>query len=528
MKKELFFLVFILCITRNFSFSQNDPTWDDTKSRAWPAECRKVEIISTLDKKVQPAYFFTSKNESRPLIVSLHTWSGGYEQKDTLSWRCIEMDYNYIHPHFRGPNWTPQACGSKFAIQDIEDAIGYAIEHGNIDTREIHVIGVSGGGYATFLTYMNTEYPVKTYSAWVGISDLVKWYYESEGRGTKYSFEIARSTVNWMELSKESYFLGKEEAIARSPMYMKTPADERRDSKLYIYAGIHDGYSGSVPITQSLLFYNKLVKDFDVTESEALVPDDDIIELIASRSYVTKHKDSIGDRVVHYDRNYKDLLKITIFDGGHEMLSNIALDHVEAKKILVIGDSNGASEEGWANQLKQIRFNDHFYNVSVSGNTIGFYNFNNPDLNTLVNIDRYMDEGNENLNGLDDIIIMLGTNDCKAIFYDSLKQVPRNLTILIKKIKSHPAFKANTPKIHIVSPPPIGKDEVMLKKYHGGAERIAWLYPRFRKVAKKNECAFIDIYSSLLPNWDYYAQEGIHPGPEGQRIIAVRIGDSLE
>ena len=51
--------------------------------------------------------------------------------------------------------------------------------------------------------------------------------------------------------------------MARSPFYMHTPVEKRKNSKLYIYAGIHDGYEGSVPISQSLAFYNKVVADFD-------------------------------------------------------------------------------------------------------------------------------------------------------------------------------------------------------------------------------------------------------------------------
>jgi hypothetical protein len=261
--------------------------------------------------------------------VSLHTWSGGYEQKDTLSWICIARDYNYIHPHFRGPNNNPEACGSKYAIQDIEDAIGYAIQNGSVDTTQIHIIGVSGGGYAALLTYMKTRYNVNTFSAWVPISDLVKWYFESEGRRTKYSFEIARSTVDSMEFNENFYLLGEEEAIARSPYFMKTPVKDRMNSKLYIYAGIHDGYTGAVPITQSLFFYNKVVKDFNILETDACIPDKDIIELVASRNFVKKNKGSIGNRTIHYERNYRDIVKIIIFEGSHEMLSDIALYHIE-------------------------------------------------------------------------------------------------------------------------------------------------------------------------------------------------------
>ena len=45
-----------------------------------------------------------------------------------------------------------------------EDAIAYAIKYANVDSNEIHVIGTSGGGYATLLTYMKTRHSVKTFS----------------------------------------------------------------------------------------------------------------------------------------------------------------------------------------------------------------------------------------------------------------------------------------------------------------------------------------------------------------------------
>ncbi len=323
------FLSLFLFMCTSCLMAQNNPTWDDSKAKDWPISCQKIEITSSLDGQTQSAYFRPSVGpQARPLIVSLHTWSGGYTQKDTLSWLCIDKNYTYIHPDFRGPNNTPKACGSKYAIQDIEDAISYAIQHAQVDMSEIHVIGVSGGGYATLLSYMKTKHPVKTYSAWVPISDIQKWYYESKGRGTKYALDIAKSTVEGVAFNKDYFYLGKEEAINRSPYYMNTPTEQRQNSKLYIYAGIHDGYRGSVPITQSLLFYNKLVRDFEATNTEAMISDSDIIEMVASRGFQRLDKGKIGDRMIHYEKHFKDLIKLIIFEGGHEMLSEVALDHL--------------------------------------------------------------------------------------------------------------------------------------------------------------------------------------------------------
>jgi esterase/lipase len=314
-------------------FSQNRPAWDDPVSAGWPADCRRVEIVSSLDGKTQPAMFLTSSgNKPRPLVVSLHTWSGGYDQKDTLVWQCIEKNYNYIHPHFRGWNNNPEACGSPEAIRDIDDAISYSLKNASVDISNIHIIGSSGGGYATMLAYMNSTHNIRTFSAWVGISDLLKWYYESEGRGNNYSRDIANATNEWKNMNEEHYSLGKEEAIKRSPYYMKTPVDKRKDSMLWIYSGIHDGYTGSVPVTQSLFFYNKVVKEFDASESEALIPDQDIIELVSSRNFVNKRNNTIGNRLIHYEKSYKDKIRLVIFEGGHEMLSDIALDHISSKR----------------------------------------------------------------------------------------------------------------------------------------------------------------------------------------------------
>ncbi|HBE40184.1 MAG TPA: hypothetical protein DDW27_03105 [Bacteroidales bacterium] len=343
----------IVVLIPQLSFSQIIPNGDDPLPDVWPESCKRIEFISSEDGMLQPVIFMASSgNEARPLVVSLHTWSGGYDQKDTLVWQCLEKNYNYIHPHFRGRNNNPEACGSPEAVRDIDDAITYAINNSNADRSQIHIIGSSGGGYATLLAYMNSAHDIKTFSAWVPICDLVKWFYESEGRKSDYSKDISKATGGWTD--ENNYSVGKEEAIKRSPYYMKTPVESRKFSKLNLYAGIHDGYTGSVPITHSLLFYNKVVKDFNPAEEKVLVTDRDIIEMISSRNYVNKPGKTIGNRMIHYEKSYSDRIRIVIFEGGHEQLNDMALDHINGKNILAIGDSNGAAPDGWVEQLKQM------------------------------------------------------------------------------------------------------------------------------------------------------------------------------
>ena len=149
----------------------------------------------------------------------------------------------------------------------------------------------------------------------------------------------------------------------------------------------------------------------------------------------------------------------------------MVLNQIEVDKGLVIGDSNGALEYGWVNQFKKEHFQDFIFNTSIPGNTIGFNNNNEERLNALLNIDKYLDDADKNLHGLDKILIMLGTNDCKAVFEKRKKEIPANMDKLLKKIKEHAVYIKYKPKIVVISPPPCGEDNIMDKKYHDSSER---------------------------------------------------------
>lgn len=95
--------------------------------------------------------------------------------------------------------------------------------------NNIHVIGVSGGGHATLLSYMQSEHDIRTFSAWVLISDLTKWYYESIGRDREYASHIALAT------SGKEWKIYVQEAQKRSPLYMSTPLGKKKKQQtLYL------------------------------------------------------------------------------------------------------------------------------------------------------------------------------------------------------------------------------------------------------------------------------------------------------
>ena len=189
------------------SHAQQDPQWDNTTAKNWPEQCVEVVIPSSADGKNQAAYFYKSSGDQpRPLVVSLHTWSFNYQQEDPLSWLAIDKNYNYIHPDFRGVNNTFEACGSPLVSSDIDDAIAYAIENCNVDTGSIHIIGVSGGGHATLLSFLTSRHDIKSFSAWVPITNFVDWYRESEARNAKYAKHIAQATTG-LSFENEPYYL---------------------------------------------------------------------------------------------------------------------------------------------------------------------------------------------------------------------------------------------------------------------------------------------------------------------------------
>lgn len=282
----------------------------------WPAPVEFVEMVSTADSAIQKAYFYrTRQSHAQPLLVSLHSWSGDYTQKDPLFEEALARDWNYIHPDFRGPNLRPEACGSDLVISDIEDAIYYAMEHGYVDPKAVHVIGSSGGGYATLLMYMKSKWKIKSFSAWVPISNIEDWYWETNSRQLKYAGHILAATS-----SKDS-ILNVPEARKRSPFFLETPLKKREGSTLRLFAGIHDGYSGSVPISQSVNFYNKVVEDWGGEEVD-LVSNDILLHFLSKRTsdpLFKPEQKTLGGRRIHLHRAYKNI-QLTIFEGGHEMV----------------------------------------------------------------------------------------------------------------------------------------------------------------------------------------------------------------
>jgi dipeptidyl aminopeptidase/acylaminoacyl peptidase len=219
----------------------------------------RVDVKSSLDGEQQSVLYWVpnkARKEATPLFVFLHSWSGDYSQ-DNSKWhaQAVKRGWIYLHPNFRGVNQTPKACGSRWARQDILDAVDFATKKFNVDPKRIYLAGTSGGGHMAMLMAGHHPDRFSAVSAWVGISHLSTWYdfHLKDGKPQRY----ARMIVASLGGVPGSSSLIDADYKDRSPIYHLHRA---ADLPFLISAGIDDGHTGSVPIVHSLSAFNAIAK----------------------------------------------------------------------------------------------------------------------------------------------------------------------------------------------------------------------------------------------------------------------------
>ncbi len=288
----------------------------------WPKETIVFQTVSQLDREVQNNHFIKSTADGpSPLVVSLHYWNGDYKTYDPIAKLALNHGFNYLSPNFRGPNDHPKACCSEYVIADIDEAIEFVINHHNVDVENIYLVGVSGGGYASLCYYLKGNKKIKKVSAWAAISDLEVWYNESKVRGQSFVQNIENCT-SCIENNTVNYGKMRE----RSPMYWSTQEDKLQNSKLYLYAGVYDGITGSVPFTHSINFYNKIIKEMGAVNDSCFVTNEERLSLLDS-PIKEKEANSIQDRGIFLKKSFGNA-SITIFEGGHEILHEYAFNEL--------------------------------------------------------------------------------------------------------------------------------------------------------------------------------------------------------
>lgn len=298
---------------------------DDTPALAGLTE---VRIDSSLDGKQQPSLYWApeSANEQpTPLLVFLHSWSGNYKQKnDAWQQEAVKRGWIYLHPDFRGRNDTPQACGSKLARQDILDAIDFARKKFQVDSQRVYLAGTSGGGHMSMLMAGHHPDRFSAVSAWVGISDIAEWYrfHVKDGVPQNYARMILKSLGGPPDENSDR----DTDYRDRSPVFHLARVG---NLPIEVSAGIRDGYTGSVPISHTLLAWNEIVR---ANRGEPIAADE-IQRLTRLGGQPERLKaaldqlqvdPSVGRKVVL--RQMINKSRVTIFDGGHEGIASAACE----------------------------------------------------------------------------------------------------------------------------------------------------------------------------------------------------------
>lgn len=278
-----------------------------------PAQ-QKITLPSTLDGAAQPIFvwFPTGVTKRVPLVVHLHSWSAHFDSSE--AWQVAlkeaqDRQWAFVAPEFRGPNERPEACASPEARQDILDAVDYMYRRYPIDRSRTFLLGGSGGGHMTLVMAAHTPERWRAASAWVPIADLAEWYAETKRRGLRY-WKMLEGCAG----GPPGGAVGLEYS-ARSPLPFLARA---RGLALDIQTGIHDGHTGSVPVSHSLLAFNALANTNGVPEA-AFSPGE-IATIVESQrlpsGYPAPPVEKRRTPILH--RRSAGPARITLFEGGHE------------------------------------------------------------------------------------------------------------------------------------------------------------------------------------------------------------------
>lgn len=291
-------------------------------------QLKEITYYCKADASMQPALLRAADgSEPRPLAVCLHTWSFGIEPPyDHFVERCRERNWHFIFPLFRGPNWNPEGCGSDLVVSDLEDAVIYMKEHFCVDEQRIYLVGGSGGGHASLLMAGRTPELWSAVSAWCPISDIAAWCAQvAEAKRHRSVGDYDLHIINACGGDPARNPKAQKQAIHRSPLTWLPHA--KGNVILDIGTGIHDGHTGSVPVSHAIEAFNA------AAEPEDRVSQEDI-RYMAETEKIPEHLRFCGEDPAYGPhkvlfRRTSGMVRLTIFEGGHDLLPGPAFGFLQ-------------------------------------------------------------------------------------------------------------------------------------------------------------------------------------------------------
>jgi len=279
----------------------------------------ELTIPSTADGTEQPVFWLPPNGDpDQPVLVVLHSWSSQYTQHAGIPFAmwAQENGWAMIAPEFRGKNDDPDAVGSDLAVQDVADAIDFAVAQDGVDADRVFVVGYSGGGMMALLVAGRHPDKVSAVSAWGPPHDLAMFYDYSARNGLGYWSHIGTACGGDPRTAGPA----QDECATRSPStYLATIREHQ--IPVFIGQGINDPF---VNTDTAGLVFNGLAEPADrLTDDEIDALDRRRVpgETAEAVPVETHFRDRDPDPV--FARQSADVLMV-YFHAGHELVYNAA------------------------------------------------------------------------------------------------------------------------------------------------------------------------------------------------------------
>jgi predicted esterase len=305
------------------------PISDLPQHEAWKQtlpEVKEIFIPRKGEEPGQPALWYHSGSaEKKPLLLVLHSWSADYLQHDGIPYGVFaeKNDWIFIHPDFRGRFDNEAATASEQSIQDILDALDYALAHAPVDEDRIFLAGFSGGAMMSLI--MAGRFPAKFSAvlAWVPVFDLNDWY-DSLLESGQFFADRYRADIEASCGGNPGVHEGaREECAKRSP---SSYLENARGSgvRFFISGGTQDRF---VPPSHAVRAFNALAAvDEVIAEADYLFIDENetLPEGLTGEGEENRFFED-ADLPVVLSRTSNGATLI-LFDGGHDMVYNAGLN----------------------------------------------------------------------------------------------------------------------------------------------------------------------------------------------------------
>jgi lysophospholipase L1-like esterase len=217
------------------------------------------------------------------------------------------------------------------------------------------------------------------------------------------------------------------------------------------------------------------------------------------------------------------------------------------KRVLVFGDSNSwgwipaetgiptgryPAEQQWPRVMQGLLGADYEVVVdALSGRTTDAPDPGAPMGGAALDGSAYLPAAVAAHVPLDLVVIMLGTNDTKAVFKRSPFRIALGAGRLVDTVQSSGRmfgggwYDYPAPKVLLVAPPPMGRQTVFTEVFEGdvGVERSKGLAAAYRRIAEAAGVGFFDAGSVIATD----GSDGVHLSADTHRKLGEALAEPV-